>query len=398
MDGNGRWAKRSGMPRIAGHTEGVESVRDTVEACGQLGVRYLTLYAFSTENWKRPKEEVSLLMRLLLKALRDETDRLHTNNVRIKTIGDIAALPEEIKPFLARGEAVRKDRIATFPLYRLRVGAQELILLQSGMGPKNAESATRALLDTTTPDLIINFGLAGAVAPGPQIADLVVAIRLLVSDRGTFSAQSGLDLPLVDAVMANIGTSRCHPGTFITTAETTPKATLRETLPVVTETPVLEMETAAIARVADERGNPLLAIRADLKTLAVGFYELSLKLLPPPLPPPMNVAEAPVPAPPVPRAAKLYSADDRNVVPPVPVRQQIPAYPGRVSAARTGVLELVIDNTGAVESATMRVSVNAQYDRLATSAARTWQYQPATIDGAPVKFLKRIQVSLVPTP
>src|SRR5512146_2158585 len=97
MDGNGRWAKRRGMPRIAGHTEGVESVRDAVEACGQLGVRYLTLYAFSTENWKRPKEEVSLLMRLLLKALRDETDRLHTNNVRIKTIGDIAALPEEVR-------------------------------------------------------------------------------------------------------------------------------------------------------------------------------------------------------------------------------------------------------------------------------------------------------------
>lgn len=164
------------------------------------------------------------------------------------------------------------------------------------------------------------------------------------------------------------------------------------------------LASAGFKEMLDGLADPDIAVAAsqsplaDLKTLAVGFYELSLKLLPPPLPPPMNVAEAPVPAPPVPRAAKLYSADDRNVVPPVPVRQQIPAYPGRVSAARTGVLELVIDNTGAVESATMRVSVNAQYDRLATSAARTWQYQPATIDGAPVKFLKRIQVSLVPTP
>jgi undecaprenyl diphosphate synthase len=97
MDGNGRWAKKRGLPRIAGHNEGVESVRDTVEACGQLGVRYLTLYAFSTENWKRPKEEVSLLMRLLLKALKDETDRLHTNNVRIRAIGDIAALPQVVR-------------------------------------------------------------------------------------------------------------------------------------------------------------------------------------------------------------------------------------------------------------------------------------------------------------
>ncbi len=103
MDGNGRWAKERGMPRIAGHTEGVESVRDTVEACGQLGVDYLTLYAFSTENWKRPQEEVSLLMRLLLKALRDEADRLHTNNVRLKTIGETAALPKEIQSELAEG-------------------------------------------------------------------------------------------------------------------------------------------------------------------------------------------------------------------------------------------------------------------------------------------------------
>ncbi len=97
MDGNGRWAKKRGLPRIAGHSEGVESVRDTVEACGQLGVEYLTLYAFSTENWKRPQEEVSLLMRLLLQALKDETDRLNTNNVRIQSIGDIVALPSEVQ-------------------------------------------------------------------------------------------------------------------------------------------------------------------------------------------------------------------------------------------------------------------------------------------------------------
>jgi undecaprenyl diphosphate synthase len=106
MDGNGRWAKERGLPRIAGHNEGVESVRDTVEACGQLGVEYLTLYAFSTENWKRPKDEVSLLMRLLLRALRDETDRLHTNNVKIKSIGEITALPAEVHDELQ--EAMKK--------------------------------------------------------------------------------------------------------------------------------------------------------------------------------------------------------------------------------------------------------------------------------------------------
>ena len=108
MDGNGRWAKKRSLPRIAGHKEGVESVRDIVEVCGQLGVNYLTLYAFSTENWKRPKQEVSLLMRLLMRALRDETDKLHEKNVRVHTIGDIAALPQEVQDELL--DAIEKTK------------------------------------------------------------------------------------------------------------------------------------------------------------------------------------------------------------------------------------------------------------------------------------------------
>ena len=109
MDGNGRWAQRRGLPRISGHREGVNSVRDIVEACGQLGVKYLTLYAFSTENWKRPKEEVSLLMRLLLKALRDEKDRLHQNEVKLKAIGDLAELPQDVQDELLDGIETMKD-------------------------------------------------------------------------------------------------------------------------------------------------------------------------------------------------------------------------------------------------------------------------------------------------
>ncbi len=97
MDGNGRWAKERGFPRVAGHREGVISVRDIVEVCGQLGIGYLTLFAFSTENWKRPKDEVSVLMRLLVKSLRDETDRLHVNNVQLRTVGDTASLPEDVQ-------------------------------------------------------------------------------------------------------------------------------------------------------------------------------------------------------------------------------------------------------------------------------------------------------------
>lgn len=109
MDGNGRWAQKRGLPRIAGHREGVESVRDIVEACGQLGVQFLTLYAFSTENWKRPEEEVSLLMRLLLKALRDEADRLHKNNVRLRAVGDVSRLPREVGNELRDGIEKTKD-------------------------------------------------------------------------------------------------------------------------------------------------------------------------------------------------------------------------------------------------------------------------------------------------
>lgn len=108
MDGNGRWAQRRRLPRIAGHHEGVNSVRDIIEACGQLGVKYLTLYAFSTENWKRPRQEVSLLMRLLLKALRDEKDRLHQNEVRLKAIGDISALPQDVQDELLDGMETMK--------------------------------------------------------------------------------------------------------------------------------------------------------------------------------------------------------------------------------------------------------------------------------------------------
>ncbi|MBL7931893.1 MAG: isoprenyl transferase [Bacteroidia bacterium] len=93
MDGNGRWAKKQGEDRIFGHHEGVNSVREIVEACGEIGVKYLTLYAFSTENWNRPKEEVDALMELLVSSISMETPNLIEKGVRLKVIGDIASLP-----------------------------------------------------------------------------------------------------------------------------------------------------------------------------------------------------------------------------------------------------------------------------------------------------------------
>ncbi|WP_099187190.1 isoprenyl transferase [Tepidibacter mesophilus] len=93
MDGNGRWAKKRFLPRTFGHKAGVETIREIVKECSSLGVGYLTLYAFSTENWKRPKDEVSALMNLLVQYLKKEIKELHENNVIFNTIGDISCLP-----------------------------------------------------------------------------------------------------------------------------------------------------------------------------------------------------------------------------------------------------------------------------------------------------------------
>src|ERR1043165_9586966 len=95
MDGNGRWAKEKGEDRLFGHFHGVESVRDIVEGCAELGVGYLTLYAFSTENWHRPQTEVSGLMDLLVQTIRKDTETLNKNNIRLHVIGDLSKMPPE---------------------------------------------------------------------------------------------------------------------------------------------------------------------------------------------------------------------------------------------------------------------------------------------------------------
>jgi undecaprenyl diphosphate synthase len=96
MDGNGRWAQKRGNQRIFGHKNGVAAVRDTVEGCAELGVKYLTLYAFSTENWNRPKMEIDALMSLLVKTIHSETETLLKNNVRLNAIGNLDSLPGNV--------------------------------------------------------------------------------------------------------------------------------------------------------------------------------------------------------------------------------------------------------------------------------------------------------------
>jgi undecaprenyl diphosphate synthase len=97
MDGNGRWARQKGNQRIFGHKNGVTAVRETVEGAAELGIKYLTLYAFSTENWNRPKSEVSALMHLLISSLNTETENLIKNQIRLQTIGDTNSLPPKVE-------------------------------------------------------------------------------------------------------------------------------------------------------------------------------------------------------------------------------------------------------------------------------------------------------------
>ncbi|MCW3478513.1 polyprenyl diphosphate synthase [Neisseriaceae bacterium JH1-16] len=105
MDGNGRWAKKRFLPRVAGHKRGLEAVRETVKACSEMGVEYLTLFAFSTENWRRPEDEVSFLMELFLRALENEVVRLGRNNIRLKVIGSRERFSAAIGERIAAAEA-----------------------------------------------------------------------------------------------------------------------------------------------------------------------------------------------------------------------------------------------------------------------------------------------------
>jgi undecaprenyl diphosphate synthase len=109
MDGNGRWAKKKGMSRVFGHRNAIQAVREISEGSGELGVKYLTLYAFSTENWDRPKSEVEALMELLVKAIKDELPTLMKNNVKLFSIGDIADLPKSTQQQLAQAMDTTKD-------------------------------------------------------------------------------------------------------------------------------------------------------------------------------------------------------------------------------------------------------------------------------------------------
>ena len=114
MDGNGRWAKSRLMPRFAGHKRGVDAVKRTVQACCELGVEHLTLFAFSSENWRRPEEEVSLLMRLFIRVLRKDVEAMHRENICLRIIGDTTAFEPELQAAISSAQELTKNNTRLF--------------------------------------------------------------------------------------------------------------------------------------------------------------------------------------------------------------------------------------------------------------------------------------------
>jgi len=172
MDGNGRWAKKSSLPRIAGHKEGIGSVRAITKKCDEIGVKYLSLYTFSSENWKRPRSEVKALMRLLLTTIRREIKDLNKNNVRLMTIGDLNDLPDDARRGMEEGIELTKHNSGLNLILALSYGSRNEILrmvknisakvMNGEINPsKINESDITRELDTSNipdPDLLIRTG------------------------------------------------------------------------------------------------------------------------------------------------------------------------------------------------------------------------------------------------
>jgi undecaprenyl diphosphate synthase len=167
MDGNGRWAKEKGENRTFGHQNGVESVREAIKGCRELGVSYLTLYAFSSENWNRPKEEVDFLMSLLVEAIKNETPELNKNDIKLETIGDIKALPEaSYKSLLKAKEDTKNNKSLTLILALNYGGQMEITQAVQCIASKvkNGDLAIEAI-----DEKVVQTHLHSAPFPNPDI-------------------------------------------------------------------------------------------------------------------------------------------------------------------------------------------------------------------------------------
>lgn len=170
MDGNGRWAKKRALNRLRGHKAGIEAVRETIRCASDVGVRYLTIYSFSTENWKRPQDEVVGLMDLFAKTMLAEVDGLDEENVRVRTIGDLSALPQETREAFDKAWEQTRDNTGMTLLVAVNYGAREEIMRAAKACMRYAvvESEERGELPKLTEE-IFERGLYTADVPDPDL-------------------------------------------------------------------------------------------------------------------------------------------------------------------------------------------------------------------------------------
>lgn len=170
MDGNGRWAQRQGMPRVSGHNAGMKSLKATVRACGELGINYLTVYAFSTENWKRPEDEVSGIFKIMVLYIKKELKELNDENVRVNVIGEWSAIPQDAKESLMTAVETTKDNTGLVFTIALNYGGRREIVdaVKALAAAKAADGENiESLADITEEELgaYMNTGLM----PDPDI-------------------------------------------------------------------------------------------------------------------------------------------------------------------------------------------------------------------------------------
>ena len=161
MDGNGRWAKQRGKPRIFGHREGAESVRSILDTCARLGIKAVTLYAFSTENWKRPEDEVSGLMQMLKLYLKKELSTVHKNNIRFQAIGKIEGLAEDIQKQIRAAEQKTANNTGTILSVALNYGGRAEITEAARKAAKKILESGKSLDDLTEGDIEANLYTRG---------------------------------------------------------------------------------------------------------------------------------------------------------------------------------------------------------------------------------------------
>src|SRR5215204_4056566 len=161
MDGNGRWAKQRGKPRIFGHREGAESVRSILDTCARLKIKAVTLYAFSTENWKRPEDEVSGLMQMLKLYLKKELSTVHKNNIRFQAIGKISGLSEDIQKQIRAAELKTAENTGTILSVALNYGGRAEIVEAAKKAAKNLIESGKSLDELSDTDIERNLYTRG---------------------------------------------------------------------------------------------------------------------------------------------------------------------------------------------------------------------------------------------